>query len=457
MTPVRLPPVDPDADPPKRLNLVPHRHLGQAEFGIRDRYLGQRLDALAAGAPEGVVAGLDLSPAAFDATGGGAAPDRLLLRPGIAVLGGRRVLRLSAPLSLGLADLVPRVAGAPAIEDGVYLLVLRLAEAETVWGPADRPDAREEGDPLRDERRDSLVEARLSPRLALLPGGGSGLPRDEPVAPPPGDLPPDQPPPPRFDGVAADRFANLRAAALVGGNGMAADGAVPLALVAVQAGAIRWLNQAAGRWEAAADAGARLLAAQVHDALARAVAADPQMPEARQKALRLRLPRLPAAGQLPALLLQDPAGVRPACPLFPPSLDVGMAPLPAGAVPAVLRQGLRRAPLDLSGDTADAVTLLPVVADRDWRPDLADRPRPDLRLLEQLFAAFHQARRDWRDRALAHAAVFNGVAPMQDGLRHRVGIGRGGRRVLRRGRRRSRCCGWPSCGIPPSWTPRRPS
>jgi hypothetical protein len=392
MRPIRLPPVEAnDAEPIRRVNIFPHRHLGEVEFDIRDRYLTKRLDALAAGSPEGAVAGLDLAPPAFDATAGGAAPDRIMLQPGLAVAGGRHVLRLSAPISLSLAEI-----GMLAKQgDGFYLLALRLVEDDTVWGPAERPDAREETDPLRDARRDSFVEAVLSTRLGPLPA--------------------------TLDGAAADRFANLHAAGLFGGSPMGTTGgAVPIALLALRGGRVVWLNQAAGRWEAAPDAGSRLLLAQVRDAMGRAMPTLQTADRAAQSRLAARCPRLPAAAMLPAILLRDPAGPAPECPFLPPRLVVLMTPLPASAVPAVMRRELRRAPLDLEAPAGEAAMLLLVVADRDWRPNLADMPRPDLTLLEQLFAAFHQARLDWRSLRQAHDALFAGLDAMPEAVRRRL-------------------------------------
>lgn len=373
-----------------RVNYFPQRSLGSAEFGQLARYIDQRLLGVSVIAQPGVVEGLTLTPARWDP--GTPALAQISVQPGLGVTRGGVVIRLSAVLTVNWADLAAvwrggLAAGQPtrSLADGVYFLAVRPMAFETLHGPPPAPPVREPVDPLLDERQDSFVELILSDAIPLtIP-----LP---PAAASPGDI--------------ALFLNNVVAGLTPAGVDAATGGAVPLGLIVVRGGQPWLLSQAAGR-VVSHSAGLRAtLLAQVRETLTLALAepADATVVSGDRIAqIGGRVRYLPAAGELPLGFLLPPpraAGAplpplpgdpQSTCPFLSPSLEVALTTIRASRVPRLLTSELRRAPIDLSVPTADAVTLLLAIPDKDWRPDLLDEPHGDPLLPSVLFRTFTTA------------------------------------------------------------------
>lgn len=391
-----------------RVNYFPQRSVGSAEFGLQARYIEQRLLGVSAIAQPGVLDGLTLTPARQDPSA--PALTQISVQPGLGVIRTGVVIRLSAVLTVNWADLVTvwsrAVAlGQPlrALADGIYFLIVRPITFETLHGPPPAAPVRDPVDPLLDERQDSFVELFLSdavPQTTPLP----------PVAASAGDI---------------ALFLNNVVGGLTPATVDAATGgAVPLGLVVVRGGQPWMLSQTAGRIVSHSAGLRATLLAQVRETLTLGVAEPPDQTVSRANRIAQiggRVRYLPAAGELPLGFLLPPAAAAgvslpplagdpgSTCPFLPPSLEVDLTAIRASRMPSLLASELRRAPLDLSVPSRDAVTLLLAIPDTDWRPDLLDEPRGDPLLPGVLFRAFTSAMTAQIAATDAWNAVYGGL------------------------------------------------
>jgi hypothetical protein len=404
-TPIRLHAIEAGPEDPLRLHAFPGRHLGEREFDLLQAYAEARLDPLLAPrltqTPPGILQGLEL-----DAAGSGA-DTRLHLRPGTAVSGDGRPLRLFYPLDLSwtqLLELNRRQAGLAVgvvPQDGLWLITLRRCVEASDTEPDAEPCTRTEPDPLRDLRLETVALAGL----ALVSAN------------------------PRWLAMGQARAANRVCVRHLDSPPFdPVTGAVPLALMRIQGGLPAWIDPQAGRIEARPDGPYRTLLAhtlRVLEAYSRAqalqpeapapsvaslaavaaaatrptffgtaldrppltlAAAQPGRPAARVAGLaaRLGIDYLPAAGPFPRDLVQDMGGASPRLGFAPEDLQVELAPVPARTVPATLAQELPRGLVDLTHGLQERIRVLVAVDDPDYRPDLLNLPEADLELVAEL-------------------------------------------------------------------------
>ena len=339
------------------------RFLTGADMTRDQDYIRQRQADLARASGCGVVNGLEVgmagSPGGEMLTitpGHGITPTgdivTVMSRRSIAPLDLPAVERLDASMGLRLSPAVPL-----GRRTGLFLLVLRSVEftanpiaayPTSITGPR----RIEDGD---------VIEATA---ITLIPypdtGGAANL--------------------------SEARRAVARRLFLGDAHGLPQD-ALPLAMIGMERGAIRWIDSAMVRRETGADTplqvgmGARpralseafVLQHRRHlvDVLhERASAGLPAAVAAAQY-----FSALPAAGQIPAsAILTDPLGFRQLW--FPPAVDVDLSFVPADEVAALVEESLTLPPIDLLGDPLDLdatgiVVLAPVSRQRLQRFDQA--------------------------------------------------------------------------------------
>lgn len=351
-----------------RLDYSVGRSLTAADFLLQDRYVDARLLGLTP-ATAGVITGLGISPARFDSPNGTTGLTSLTIGTGSGLGADGRLVRVTTPITIEWTDLVAAVTGGAALANGFYFLLVRTAIFQGLEGPTPDASQRTDPDPLLDIRQESFVEPWLSASVGALPTSrtpaGLALAVNTLV-----------------HGLTHEKLTAST------GNG------VPLALVLVLNGQAIMLSQAAGRLPATPTALNGLLLAQVREAFTIALAESGANPAsaAWQTATRARFSFLPGAGELPLGLLLSPEAVTANCPFFPPGMAVYLQTIRASQAPHLLQQALGRSTLNLTSNTAEAVTLALAIPDAAWTPELLDLPRGDPVLAADLHFAYARAR-----------------------------------------------------------------
>ena len=339
------------------------RFLTGADMTRDQEYIRQRQADLARATGMGVVSGLQVSMT------GSAGGEMLVIAPGHGVTPTGDIVMVTTRRSIALLDLptVERLDASMGLRlkprlplgrrTGLFLLALRSVEftanpiaayPTTITGPRQVED----GD---------IIEATA---ITLIPypdtGGAANL--------------------------AEARRAVARSIFLGQAEGLPQD-ALPLAMIAMDRGSIRWIDMAMVRRETGADTPLQVSMGARPRALAEAFVAQYQSHLSdvlRDRAASGLSPAfaaaqyfsaLPAAGQLPAAtILTDPLGFRQLW--FPPAVDVDISFVPVDEVAALVEESLALPSIDLLGDPLDLDATGVVV--------LAPVTRPALRRFEQL-------------------------------------------------------------------------
>ncbi len=358
-------PAGPDAD---RISYSVGRSLTAADFARQSRYIESRLLGLAPATP-GVITGLGISPAQFDSANGTTGLTTFTIGTGSGIGIDGHLVRVTTPITVAWADLVQAVTNGAALADGCYFLVARTVSFDGLEGPPPDPSQRTDPDPMLDIRQDSFVEVWLSTSLQALPASRT---------------------PPAL-ALALNTLVgglNMARVASAVGNG------VPLALVLVLNRQAILLSQAAGRLPADANGLNAVLLAQVRETFAMALTETGANPAsaAWQTSVRPRVRILPAAGELPLGLLLTPEAITASCPFFPAGTAVYLELIRASQVPHLLYGALDGPHLDLTSNTAQAVTLALALPDAAWTQELLDIPRGDPVLAADIHLAYARAR-----------------------------------------------------------------
>jgi hypothetical protein len=361
------------------------RSLTAADLAMQARYIDARLLGMTP-ASWGVLNGLGLSPSRYDSPDGTAGLASFTIGIGTGIGSDGRLVRVSAPISVAWTDLLAAMGAAGTIADGAYLLLARTVAFDGIDGPPPNPAERAFPDPLLDLQQVSFVEVWLSQSIGPLP--------------------------------AATTPAALALAlnTLVGGLteaslGAAVGNGVPLALVLVRGNKAILLSQAAGRLAATPAALNALLLAQMRESFAMALAvpgADPTL-AAWQAQVQARFSVLPPAGELPLGMLLTPDAVTTTCPFFPAGMAVYLEAIRASQATNLMAEAMGRPRLDLTADTAEAVTLALAVPDASWTPDLLSIPRGDPVLAADLHLAYARARTAQVKVREAWIALYGGI------------------------------------------------
>ncbi len=367
----------PIASDPKlqRVHLFAGRHLGEEEFDRQQEYADARLSPLLKTRPAGVVYGLRLA-----SSGSGLAEAAtFVVNPGLAVTPEGYTLHLQSPLKAQwqrvIEDYLQRTATADAT--GVYYLTLQQSQ-NTIDAPRVEPCQRAEFDPTRDSRLATVTSVRLQ-RLAIAPAVVTATPADQ-----------------LQNWIAADR---VDAEFLDNFNQ-----AIPLALLAITSSGddhtINWVSEAAGRYDAVARSGYRVLLNQTAAAL-RQVMQNHSLPANAGTPLadfldnNLNLDFLPAAGELPLAWLKNADSPNPDFMWLPQHLSVDMVPVPEDSVLDLIHRHLPRRVIDLRQPAGDKVRLLLALRRQDYRADLLDIPPTDTQLESDLYRFYMRAYNAW--------------------------------------------------------------
>jgi len=351
------------------------KFLTGADLTRDQDYIRQRQADLARATGTGVVVGLDVS------VEGSAGGEHVVITPGhgvtpsgdlVMITTRRRVPLLDLPASerldatLGLRA-IPRVA--LGRRTGLFLLSLRpvefsanpiVAYPTTIAGPRQIEDS-------------EVIEATAITLIPYPDTGGAAT-------------------------LAEARRYVARKLFLGEAPGLPQD-ALPLAMVAMERGSIRWVDVAMVRRETGADTpiavsmGARPRAlAEAYVLQYRGHLADVLGERARSAqpaafAAAQYFAALPAAGQLPAAaILPDALGFRQLW--FPPAVDVTLSFVPSDEIAVIVEESLAMPPIDFAADPAEldataVVVLAPVTRQRLQKfltalesPTIAARPDP---------------------------------------------------------------------------------
>lgn len=339
------------------------RFLTGADMTRDQEYIRQRQADLARASGSGVVTGLQVGMVGSAggemltiAAGHGITPTgdivTVMTRRQIAPLDLPAVERLDASMGLRLAPAVPL-----GRRTGLFLLVLRAVEF-TANPIAAYPTSI--NGPRRIEDGD-VIEATA---ISLVPfpdtGGAASL--------------------------AEARRAVARRLFLGDAEGLPQD-ALPLAMIGMERGAIRWIDMAMVRRETGADTPLQVGMGARPRALSEAFVLQHRrhLTDVLRDRAASGLPAtfaaaqyfsaLPAAGQLPAAsILTDPLGFRQMW--FPPAVDVDLSFVPGDEIAALVEESLTMPPIDLLADPLDldatgVVVLAPVTRPRLQRFDQA--------------------------------------------------------------------------------------
>lgn len=339
------------------------RFLTGADLTRDQDYIRQRQADLARATGTGVVVGLQVS------LGGGSGSQTLVIQPGhgvtpsgdLVLVTSRRAIplldlaasrRLDATFGLNLEPRAPL-----GRRSGLFLLALRPVEFSanpiaayptTINGPRQIED----GD---------IIEATAIDLIPYPDTGGAGS-------------------------LDEARRAVARQLFLGHAHGLPQN-ALPLAVVALERGSVRWIDVALVRRETGADTPLQVSMGSRPRAVAEAFVlqhrkhlADVLSDRAHgglspSFAAAQYFAALPAAGQLPAAaILPDNLGFRQTW--FPPAVDVDISFVPSDEVAALVEESLTLPPIDLLGDPADLdatgiIVLAPVTRQRLQRFEAA--------------------------------------------------------------------------------------
>jgi len=360
----------------ERIHLFPGRHLGEEEFDRLQAYADARLAPLLNAWEPGIVSGLDINLASIDVGSEG-----FMVSPGLAIAGNGQTLGLYYPIRQTWQSLIEdylRDSDAPSAS-GVFYLTLRRASHQIDAG--DNVDAcqRTELDPSRDTRLVVLGTVGLR-RLTM--------PNDAPTT------------------FSRELIENWVVASNVDNEFLKnMSNAVPLGLVAIETDgdtySVSWFSQVAGRYMATTNSGYVVLLNQVNEAFRRLLEASDEfvsetLPLSDYLRDNLHLDFLPAAGQLPLELLQNPAATTPGMMWLPDHLGIDVVPVPEESVAELIERHMARRVVDLRQPVGDRIRLLLAVNEPQYRRDLLDFPQTDAQLESDLFRYFMRGHERWR-------------------------------------------------------------
>lgn len=375
---------------PERLNLFPHRKLGEREFDLLQGYVDERLSALLSQYPAGILNGLNVSVVDLDT-----APN-IRIMPGLAIAQSGKPIALFEPINQNWAGLRPK----QALADGYYFLTLLRAVIATDSSDSPDPCVRAEPDPLRDLRTETVTQLGLQHiDISKLPDHTALLKEKDPLA-------------------AANRlcvhFLQHSPFELTGS-------AVPVALIKVANAKLVWLNEAAGHYPAREDAVYRAFLAHTQEVFERYSNQYPQPPNSPLSLNQLLgVDFLPSAFWFPQSLLDNLGQIEmPTVNFDYLDLRVDLVPVPASVAPSIVEEEYRRSPISLANQNpnykdpnqaqGDFMRLLLAIKDVDYTPTLMDLPVPELDLENQFYSTGHKALEDYNAFLQQYLELYAGL------------------------------------------------
>jgi hypothetical protein len=384
MNEILLTPHTPSDSDLERLNLFAGRHMGEDEFERQQAYVDRRLANVFAAMQPGIVTGLQAKQTQIDNKGG------VNVSAGLAVAGNGQALGLYYPLSQTWQTLIDAYLAKMNTHNpmGVFYLTLERNTRYVNEDVSMHPEQRTEFDPTRDAMR--LVVGSLGLfRLAVSAEVAATLSREQ------------------IENTIAARHVDTQFMS-------AMNNAVPLGLVFIDDlnrginstpnYGLRWFSATAGQYHATHDSGYQVLLNQTREAFSRILKqayAQEALTPANYLAANLRLDFLPAAGELPVVLLRNLASRNAANPpgiaWLPSHISVDIVPVPEESVPALIDRHLSRRLVDLRQASGERLRLLLAVNEPDYKPNLMDVPEIDQLLKKDIYRYFMRSYDIWAE------------------------------------------------------------
>lgn len=346
----------------QRLNFFPDRPLGDDEFDRMQAWSDHRLAGLETSLQQpGIIDGLEC---------------RLHEQDGsqiIQLFGGRGLGRNHQLYALdhvleqdwqSLRDEYlarPDTANTPL--NGLYVVVLDADFFHMDVMPNQQPCQRDELDRLRD--------ARIQRGLMLsLTGVNASLWNQQEVNNNPA--------------LAANRFLGL----LIQNSPLFPDfNGISVALIGVRNNELRWMSHSAAAFESDEKPVHRQLREHFHNSIEKTIVEGLEAGQSPLQAMSaLRFAWLPAAAELPAFLLENPAGVLPLPVLkwFPAGADEELQVISESSLPVIMQSNLERAATGFDTVADDHYRIGLVVSDDNYRSDLLQLPQLEREVVELL-------------------------------------------------------------------------
>lgn len=379
-----------------RLNLFAGRSMGEGEFDILQNYTEQRVTPLLSGHAPGIVECFEVAAGQVPLKDSQIIDWLFRVRPGLAVGGDGKIINMIFPLDqywqdqkADYLDRRSRELNPISKVHGIYFLTVKRALEAVDKSGNFSACVRDELDLLRDARIETAT--RLS--MQAVWEGDEAVAAAKPLQ-------------------NKELVINRLLAEQLQANWFGSDGAVPIAMLAVENDTILWFDAVAGRFPAKADANYWTLLSHTQQAIQQHFNGWQMADMASRQTIvdSFKLAYLPAAGVLPTLFVDDVAGL-PKTHWFPPHLQVEMAPIAESQVHAVIERELPRSAIDLEKTGGDRLRLLLAVKDVDYRPDLLDLPLPDRQMEQDLYRYGQRAHNSWKDWIIQYDVLFNNLKP----------------------------------------------
>ncbi len=346
----------------QRLNFFPDRPLGDDEFDRMQAWSDARIAALEGSLQQpGILDGLACRLHQQDDM------QVIHLQPGSGLGRNHQLFVLQQALEQNWETLRDEYLSDPETPNtplnGLYFIVLAADFFHMDVTPNQKPCQRDELDRLRDAR----IQRGLVLSLSTVDSSLWNLPEVE------------------NDAILA---ANRMLGQLIKNPQLFPDfDGVSVALIGVKQNQLLWLNDTAAAFEADEKPLHRQLREHFHSSIEMRILSGIEAGQTALEAMNsLRFAWLPAAAELPAFLLENPAGVSPLPDLkwFPVGADEQLQVISESSLPVILQSNLQRAATGFDAVAGDSYRIGLVVSDDLYRPDLLQLPQLETEIIELL-------------------------------------------------------------------------
>lgn len=373
----------------QRLNFFPDRPLGDDEFDRMQAWSDQRIAALEGSLQQpGIFDGLECRLHQEEAL------QIIQLLPGRGLGRNRQLYALHHALEQEWTSLRDEFLSDPDTPNtplnGLYLIVLDAEHFHMDVMPNQKPCQRDELDRLRDAR----IQRGLILRLAQV---DMSLWDQQEVATEPA--------------LAANRFLGLL---LQDKDRLPEYAGISVALIGVRDNALLWLDMSAAAFTADDAPLHRQLREHFHASIERRILTGLENGRVPEEAMNeLRFAWLPAAAELPAILLENPAGVSPLPDLkwFPAGADEELQVVSESSLPVIMHTNLSRAATGFAAVAGDHYRIGLVVSDEHYRPDLLQLPQLEDEVVELLHRKGRECGNATADAQLIWDSLAAGFIP----------------------------------------------
>jgi len=376
----------------QRLNFFPDRPLGDDEFDRMQAWSDARLAALEGSLQQpGILDGLQCRLHQQEAL------QVIQLLPGRGLGRDHQLYALQQTLEQDWETLRDEYLANPETANsalnGLYLVVLDADFFHLDVMPNQKPCQRDELDRIRDARIQRGLVLSLS---AIDPALWNPLEVDNHPA------------------LAANRLLGL----LIKNPQLFPDfRGVSVALIGVRNNQLLWLDNTAAAFESDDKPVHRQLREHFHTSIENSIVNGLAAGQTPLQAMHdLRFAWLPAAAELPAFLLENPASVSPLPDLkwFPVGADEELQVISESSLPVIMQSNLERAATGFDAVAGDFYRIGLVVSDELYRPDLLQLPQLEQEMVELL----HRKGRDSENATAEAQIIWDKLAAGFDPVAH---------------------------------------